>query len=1245
MNMKKGILALLFSVLWGHDACAMNYYELFGISRRASTDEIRKRCMGIESSKVVQKKQEIEAAKAEYQAFEDAPEAKEQRSAALEKKKRLEEELKKITLLSWMVPLRKEEITSQEITKACAILKDPSAKSAYDAGLPSEGAVEKKPYLEAIWRNRTYYQRFVPALPRDASPDEIRRVCTREKEKRTRAVQEALLKLPRDYMVQRRSSPAIEEQVRAFEIMQRELEMIEEACTTLLDPKKRKDYDEGKSDEFSKMGKSVTGLRADMDIILVDIVGDFLTQIPIPDLATKLFNQQLAMRNMSIVKAPTGLNVRTGIGFTGTMFFNKFAVKATMYVVRDYNRKLQYALSVELPEHYKLSSMFPNFKKLDQLSLPRGKLVVSTFDYYDPEGFSIKPGLNFNAFLELRGPLKLLNKLMDQSKKLKSVVARSEPIRFQGVIPRDIKKVSFRATIPIRLGVDFTKIAKMPKSVTDIFKEITTDDLELVLTAPPLLSFTVESGIRLVLTKQPDPIRLSAFGMIEPVSFSLGMRMRNMLELKWIALGNAGIQLDFDEALLPVAAVFGVPFTGIGLNGQIEVGRRGDKRVTFKVSGGVRVVSTGIPDLVLEVSALNLRFSDLIKLLIKVASRKGRAPVVDFSKIPVMHLEHIRGFMALKDTKIAGRIYDAGFALEADALLFNRRAGFSFDLKQTRLSCSGSGYMSNVDIKVKGKEIFKLTGPPFATKAGKMVEGPAIDFYFGFKRPDEGGARGQFLKALEGRFGVRGILEIPAIALKQSVDFEWSGWNLRGNFETIYAGFTIIFGIQIALKSGMESMSSYDLLRREVVALIDQKEQKDPNVIRAKELMVLAEKSFSAKIQDEARQQLEEARILLQEAKQKEFLVEDTGTVQGAISQIEVLIAEIDLLLNAAKGSSPVIKEARRMKDEASRTYRSLKGQMSKPVPGQEGKEKISDAEKRIFLMAQQLQGVRNELKKEVGEAAMGDFFKAKERTADPRKKWREMYIKFGFKGDFAKFLTEQAVPAIKRLQKIGSEKLGKLNEEIGHLSQKVKNLGSKGEAATETEIQKTRKRITDIQQKITVLKQQRSKAPKGKKMPFTLKIGAQKTALRFQQIYLEGMLKPGKQVIKGVSKAVASATSALQKAKILKTAVEKVLGGFAKALTGVAKGFSIFKIQEILGEYSAQDILDLKLPRLISLIAEINIPGLPQVSVTLRNLQFDFKRIGYSVSIMAQQLLLGGIKVSGKEGGGGLTSMLGGIA
>lgn len=1233
------LMAVVAGVLTGHLG-AMSHYELLNVPLRATTDDIRKRCMSADV--VVSKRRELEAAK---------PEDKE----------RVEKKLNEIYASAKKQLPRLQAASSEQITEACEILQDPQKKSAYDAkpevkayfdGLrAAEGGKEElKPHVASVFKGKNYYQRFTPYLTSDAKKDEIDRLCTLERDKRKKDVEDLRKKLPPDYQSQRYTSIMIEQQAQTFEIEEQKLKLIDEACTTLSDPTKRKEYDEKlEKGEFDALGANVTGFKANTDVLLVDIVGNFLTQIPIPDVAFKLFNKDFALRNMSILKAPSGFTIRTGLGFTGTTFINKFGVKATVYVVRDMNRKMQYSLSLELPEHYKISDLFPDFKKLDQLSLPRIKLVASTFEYFDPDGFTIKPGFNFNSILELKGPLKLLGNLMDQSKKLKSVVVRAEPIRFQGMIPRDIRKASFSAKIPLYIGVDFTKIPKMPHSVTDVIKEITTDDFELVLTAPPRISFTVEAGVRLVLTRQRDPIRLSGFAIIEPTSFSLGMRMRNMLEFKWIALGNAGIQLDFDEFLLPVATALGMPFTGLGINGQIEVGKRGDHRVTFKVAGGFRLASTGIPDLVFDVSALNLRFSDLLKLLVKVATKKGHEPFIELSKIPVMHLENVRGYMALKDTKIAGRQYYAGFGLEVDALLFNRRAGFSFDLKQTMLSCSGSGYMSSIDIKRKDKTVFRLSGPPFSTKAGKMVEGPAIDFSFGFPKL---ATEGQFKKALEGRFGVRGILEIPGIALKQAVDLEWSGWNLRANFETIFSGFTVVFGVQIMLKSGMESKSAYDMLLKEVEALIEQKDDKDPDIMKARELLkeatTLFREASAMPKKDEAeakkasaRQRLEEARELALNAKPKEIVGGEVPTTQleAGVTYIESLLAELELLLNAVKKSTLDIENAKDVKKDASRKVQQWKGQVRKTLT----KEERFEIEKQIIATITQLEAIRVGLGKIVPAEDLGGFFKAKEHVADPGKKFREMYIKFGFKGDFAKFMNERAIPAIKKLQKKSSERLGKLNKEVGEFSQKVKAGGLRDAKAIQGEISKFKRKVDALKREIEFLKKQRNKEHKiGKKAKLSAKIASIELDIKVKQIYIGALLKPGKAVIKGASIVIAAATEALYKAKLLKKVVEKMLGVFSKALTVLAKGAKIFHFTEAIGEWSWLDIKNLRAPRLISFIADIEIPGIPKIAVNLSNLQFDFKRIGYSVSQIVQQVLLGGIRIGGE---GGLGGMLGGKA
>ncbi len=1004
-----------------------DYYKLFNLSPSANNAAIRAKCGGID--KIREKKSELEGAR------------------ATGKSKKILDALKQeIERLVRVGRLPKEVVATPPyvLKTACEILRDPGKKSKYNAELGEKKGEEERKKREEEERERKFREGVGGADVKGTYYEELRlseKATAKEIEARCVLQKSELIDLANKKKIERgKTKPADQKKRLDLDAEIKELEKkianTNLVCGVLKDSKQKKEYDKKLSESKKKKGTGIFGdikdiinyATKDADVLLINILGDVLGKIPIPDAAGKVFNQNLAMRNMKIVKGPSG--VRTGLGFTGTMFFNKFAVQATVYVMEDQAKKMQYSLIMELPEHYKISSMFPSFKKLDKLSLPRGSFVLSTTSYYAPAGFGVKPGFNFIATLDLTGPLSILNKIKDQAKKLKSVVVRSEPIFFRGVIPRDIKKVEFSATIPMYIGVDFAKIAKMPKSIKNIFKEITTDDFVFAVTAPQL-KFTVEGGVRIVLATQPDPIRLSMFGIVEPASVSLGMRMRNMLELKWFALGNAGIQLDFDEALLPVAAVFGIPFTGIGLNGQVDIGKAGEARAILNLAGGVRVASTHIPDIVFDAEAKNIRFANIINLASKIAVKtkiaKREIPV---GNLPTINIERLRGYLSLEDTRIAQKEYPAGFALEVDTLIMKKRAGFSIDFKHTAGTVSGEGYISNLDVKAKGKNIFTLTGPPFVTKAGKEVAGPKIIFDFDVKHPTKG------------MFGVDGIFEVPAIGLTQKTHFLWRGLSMEAAFETVYAGFTVLFEANINL-----------------------------------------------------------------------------------------------------------------------------------------------------------------------GEK-------------DVKKKWQEMRLKFGFKGDFAKFLSEQAKPAIDNLKTEASDKLESLNAEIKHLSNKIETLGKE---SVNKEITRVRRKIKDLEAKVAVLEKRLVKEKdRREKRKIRRAIRKAKIGIGLKKTYLNALLKPGGKIVKGVTKAVAAATKTLSDAKLLKKGVEKTLGGFSKMVGALAKGAQIFQIKEAIGEFNADEAAAGKLPKLISFIAEVNVPGVPKVRVNLRNVQFNLKKPKDSVKNLAIALVAG---------------------
>ena len=63
-----------------------------------------------------------------------------------------------------------------------------------------------------------------------------------------------------------------------------------------------------------------------------------------------------------------------------------------------------------------------------------------------------------------------------------------------------------------------------------------------------------------------------------------------------------------------------------------------------------------------------------------------------------------------------------------------------------------------------------------------------------------------------------------------------------------------------------------------------------------------------------------------------------------------------------------------------------------------------------------------------------------------------------------------------------------------------------------------------------------------------------------------------------------------------------------ATGLEFIAAGINLFNITEARGEYSYSDMRAAKLPKLVRLVAKIDIPGIPLEEFILNNVQFDFR-------------------------------------
>jgi hypothetical protein len=194
------------------------------------------------------------------------------------------------------------------------------------------------------------------------------------------------------------------------------------------------------------------------------------------------------------------------------------------------------------------------------------------------------------------------------------------------------------------------------------------------------------------------------------------------------------------------------------------------------------VSSAEVPDLLFNVRGRNIRFGDIVGYASYLASKAHmlKAPI-PVEKIPTMTFHHVEGYASLSDMQIGRTRYPAGLGLQVETEIFKQKFGLKVDLSND-FKLSGFGYMPRVDVRIKGRDIFKLYN------SAQPDRGPQAAFDFDPKNP------------LMGYFSLRGALEIPALRLKQDVRFSWSGWFLDADFETAVAGISLMLGVRINTK-------------------------------------------------------------------------------------------------------------------------------------------------------------------------------------------------------------------------------------------------------------------------------------------------------------------------------------------------------------------------------------------------------------------------------------------------------------
>ncbi len=605
---------------------------------------------------------------------------------------------------------------------------------------------------------------------------------------------------------------------------------VDSACSTLSNPKNRAGYDKNlfkneepkkivdesdkvlddvtlpseQSDTFIQqlqlfLRKKVEGLAKDAPLLIFKLIGAELAKQEISPAAGKIFNADFALTDVKFIEVNSsnpeavslrGSGIRAGLGITGKTQFNQFAVKSTIFIVQTSDKKIAFSVGLELPDNYKISNLFPKFTQLDVLPIPQGKLVFSKFDYTDPDGYSVKTGLNFIGSLLLEGPLKALGELRAKAKTMKSIVFDfAAPIYLQGVI-ESMTAGSFRAVVPMRLGMDFASNPKIPKGFSSLFNKITTDDIIVEVKISPLeQKLGGQAGIQITLGTQPNPVRVQAFGGIEPLTgkINLGGKIPDMIEFnKWLAIGDLAFELYFDPAIVAILVAFGIPVSGIALQGRIDMGVQDGKRASLSVAGKLSLETKKALDFVLDVSARDIQFAKLVSLLTKMGGKSG----IPADKLPVMNINSLKGKLAPQDTEIAGQKIPAGFQLALDATLFNQTFGFDVDIRHKDLTFKGLGYLSDITVKgPRGNVVVKISGPGPDKKYDTKDDGPIVACEFDAKN------------IAAGKFMIGAMFDVPALMIKDAIELEIGGGKFKANLESTKLGFTIVFGVNIDPKN------------------------------------------------------------------------------------------------------------------------------------------------------------------------------------------------------------------------------------------------------------------------------------------------------------------------------------------------------------------------------------------------------------------------------------------------------------
>jgi hypothetical protein len=1184
------------------------------------------------------------------------------------------------------------------------------------------------------------------------------------------------------------------------------LKKLSEGCSFLINPKFRAQYDaeiqvtHPSSRAFENVKDSVeSGMRlagTGTRIKLNALIGDVLSrELNIPDASTKLFNQDLALSDIRVLPKPQGEDIKYYVGFTGTTTFNTFSLAINVYVIWDTYGKVRFSIGVATPDDYRLTNLFPSLRALNWMLFPKGKFVVANFEGTDVDGYGFKKGLNFLAEWDIfSGPLAFFKKLQTAAPKLEGLVFEADPVSIEAQIPKNPMFTELTAKVPLYIGLDFTKMSKLPNAFTRVINSIKLGGLELTISpsAPRLevqennvlamkrkmeraqsayeqmravrivgdekaqiariekaereysaakrlyesekrrvagitkdrqqvtdkeaerrvreagrqptvpivqraevipsrvptkyrqgvtdaqrgivqreaaleqfekFGFTVQAQAEgvLQLGTQPDPLRLIVSGLVRPPGLkhpqgfiSLAARLDNMLEFGWLAIGNAGIVLDIDVAAVEALIAFGIPISGIFINGQVDLGKPGESRASLKAGGGISITAKKPVDaLVFDVSGDNIRPTDFARFigyqLMKSQSisagvgklsdksaqlynrlfpKSGGAPTLS---LPELIFHKVWGYAALGSATIGRQTYRSGLGLQVEIELMKQKAGMKIFIadQEEGYALEGFGYGPPLHLSIKGRDLIRLYSAQDPSK------GPYITWNFNPKvlfSPSSAPSRLQAAQAkagalkedlINGAMSLDAVLELPMMGLKQKARFNWAGYTIDADFETELGGYTLLFGVKLNTKGDEVDEGAFIGKLNEVRSKLSQKKSTDKNTVAALFLLRTAESQSTAlgmQLLDQALNLLSnvegksaDTRAVKQRAKEKATGIARAtreayaqrgvrGVVGAGVSGLKSMVFEVpeeipyETQVQAAQlfKAQSMLAEFEALKQEADKNGIDINTSLASENKAFQDVQSGNDQKE----MKKALAGFKTALNEQLTEI----------KPDIGLQNWQGMLVKFGFKNvnQLSKQISEQLVPYLNRLKDSYTKRIAAIDAKAQRWE------------TGDIDTTKEKEAIARRQAKIAKMKEICSKRSRLNQVACQSKIKFEQSKLLKDKAILNAFIES--KISKDAKRMAAIGYRKSQVGKALKVAGQKALGAVTATAQAIAKGIDVLNITEILGQYSYRDMVNLRLPRLVRLVAELNMMDM-KIPIVLQNLQFDFRNPMQSVQAIAHAL------------------------